>query len=207
MLQGQKGGKILYNGKIKIIKLLNAAGACYYGKGSKWCTAADTETGRKQFKNYNDHGTIYLIQPKYPGRHGKEKYQLAFEREHYMDETNTPVNLQKLVKKYPDIKLLLHLTYEPNIYIIAALATEWKYFYDIHDYSNPFDHSLNNALAMLLTREQLRLDVIQQLISLKNNIYPNNLDYQYSFLKKYVIGGRTPQMARKTIKYIAAKYN
>lgn len=99
---GRKGGEMIYDGKdIKIIKPITKEGSCYYGKGTRWCTAATSS--ENMFENYNKQGSLYIIQPKKPEREGKEKYQLHFKAKQYMDEIDEPIGLVELYKKYPEI--------------------------------------------------------------------------------------------------------
>lgn len=53
--------------------------ACYYGKGTQWCTAA-TES-HNMFDTYNSEGKLYININKQTG----EKYQFHFESEQFMD--------------------------------------------------------------------------------------------------------------------------
>lgn len=46
--------------------------ACYFGRGTRWCTAADNYN---QFKYYDKSGKLYIFIPKSPAYNG-EKYQL-----------------------------------------------------------------------------------------------------------------------------------
>jgi hypothetical protein len=71
--------------------------ACFFGKGTKWCTSA---TSNNQFTNYNSRGPLYIIMT----REG-EKYQFQFESNSFMDELDQPIKDKKvLVNKYPKLK-------------------------------------------------------------------------------------------------------
>ena len=59
--------------------------ACYYGKNTQWCTAA--EQSNNMFDNYNDDGELYINIDK----HTNEKYQFHFESDQFMDATDTPI--------------------------------------------------------------------------------------------------------------------
>ena len=110
--KGRQGGELLYDGKdIKIINPTTEEGACYYGKGTRWCTAA-TES-ENMFEEYNKEGPLYIIQPKTPGRGGREKYQLHFETDGFMNEKDEEVELTEIYKKYPEILVLRK--YSPKI--------------------------------------------------------------------------------------------
>ena len=54
-----KGGNVVYDdGKYFVVNPLNHEASCYYGKGTKWCTAAETDT---HFKKYNEDGKLFYI--------------------------------------------------------------------------------------------------------------------------------------------------
>ena len=105
----RQGGELIYDGKdIKIIKPTTKEGACYYGKGTRWCTAATQSMN--MFETYNTQGPLYIIQSKNPGRDGREKYQLHFVTKSFMDEKDEPVELAELYEKYPEIIVLRKYT-------------------------------------------------------------------------------------------------
>ena len=54
-----QGGNVVYDdGKYFVVNPLNHEASCYYGKGTKWCTAAETDT---HFKKYNEDGKLFYI--------------------------------------------------------------------------------------------------------------------------------------------------
>ena len=103
--QSRNEGKLIYDGRdIKIIQPLTEGASCYYGKGTRWCTAA-TES-KNWFNEYASDGPIFIIQPKNPGNGGKEKYQIHFEGDQFKDEKDDDVDFKELVDKYPEISML-----------------------------------------------------------------------------------------------------
>lgn len=59
--------------------------ACYYGKGTQWCTAA--EKSENMFGRYNEEGRLYINIVK-----GTDiKYQFHFETQQFMDATDTEI--------------------------------------------------------------------------------------------------------------------
>jgi hypothetical protein len=49
-----EGGNVVYDdGRFFIVNPLTHDASCYYGKGTKWCTAAESDY---QFKRYNEDG-------------------------------------------------------------------------------------------------------------------------------------------------------
>jgi hypothetical protein len=54
-----EGGNVVYDdGRYFVVNPLTHDSSCYYGKGTKWCTAAETDT---HFKKYNDDGKLFYI--------------------------------------------------------------------------------------------------------------------------------------------------
>ena len=54
-----EGGNVVYDdGRYFIVNPLTHDASCYYGKGTKWCTAAETDS---HFKKYNDDGKLFYI--------------------------------------------------------------------------------------------------------------------------------------------------
>jgi len=104
--KGKQGGILIYDGKaIKIFKPITTDGACYYGQGTRWCTAATTS--ENMFEHYNKQGPLYIIQPKNPQRNG-EKYEIHFMSSQYMDEKDDPIKLNNLINLYPEISNILN---------------------------------------------------------------------------------------------------
>jgi len=85
---------------IRIIIPRDETASCYYGRGTKWCTAATR--GTNMFNRYNTHGLLYIILPKHPEHQG-EKYQLQFETSQFMDEYDVHVPISRLVKRFPEL--------------------------------------------------------------------------------------------------------
>ena len=59
--------------------------ACYYGKNTQWCTAA--EKSRNMFDSYNNSGNLYIN----INKKTNEKYQFHFENEEFKDETDEDI--------------------------------------------------------------------------------------------------------------------
>ena len=54
-----EGGNVVYDdGRFFVVNPLNHKASCYYGRGTKWCTAAETDT---HFKRYNEDGKLFYI--------------------------------------------------------------------------------------------------------------------------------------------------
>jgi len=54
-----EGGNVVYeDDRFFIVNPLTHSSSCYYGKGTKWCTAADSDYN---FKKYNEDGKLFYI--------------------------------------------------------------------------------------------------------------------------------------------------
>jgi len=95
---GKEGGKLVFeNDKATVIQPLTTEGACYYGRGTKWCTASTK--GENMFSEYSKDGPMYIIFPKKQG-HPTEKYQFHHFSEQYMNELDEEVDPLWLFDKF-----------------------------------------------------------------------------------------------------------
>ena len=149
----REGGETIYASKnIKIIKLLTEEGSCYYGKGTKWCTAY-TEIPNK-FKLHDQYGIMYIVQPIIRQTSNvNEKYQLQFPRAdnsiyktmfEFKDDKNEDIPLVDIYKMYPEIRILKNVYGFLNIILFGAIS---KDSYDatvmiLDDGANPNERNL-----------------------------------------------------------------
>lgn len=84
---------VLDNAEVRIIVPHDETAACYYGQGTQWCTAAKNNN---MFNRYNQQGPMYIFLPKNPEYDG-EKYQVHFSSGQYMDETDNPIPVLRLI--------------------------------------------------------------------------------------------------------------
>jgi hypothetical protein len=84
---------------LRIIKPADQTAACYYGQGTRWCTAAQNNN---MFNTYAKKGELYIIIPTKPAHTG-EKYQFHFETKQFMDEKDHRANLSELRQRYPQL--------------------------------------------------------------------------------------------------------
>jgi hypothetical protein len=83
--QGAK--KVFENSEWSIIVPETEESACYYGKGTKWCTAGNTNN---QFNYYNRQGDLYILINK---QDPSEKFQFHFESSQFMDVMDRQIDL------------------------------------------------------------------------------------------------------------------
>lgn len=87
---------------VRVIVPEDETAACYYGQGTKWCTAATR--GTNYFEQYSKRGPLYILLPKKPEYDG-ERYQLHFPSEQYMNEEDEPENIVVLLRgRFPSLE-------------------------------------------------------------------------------------------------------
>lgn len=178
--EAQEGGEIIYDGKdIKIIKAINREGACYYGQGTKWCTAAKKDN---LFNLYNRDGPLFIIQPKNLGNNKKEKYQIHFESASFMDEKDNRVNFFELVKKYPELEKLQYIS--PQEYPRAYIGALFQIIQD--DLENLFSYlsEFRKFIDSLTDKELLFITQYNLIEYEKNKQNKENLDVAMNEVSK-----------------------
>jgi hypothetical protein len=81
---------ILDTSKIIIYSPTSENGSKYYGRNTRWCTAAKENC---MFDYYNESGPLYIIQSKEDSKH---KYQLHIEVKQVMDTKDEPVSIKDI---------------------------------------------------------------------------------------------------------------
>ena len=130
-----KSKEVYKDADVRIIVPEDEAAACYYGQGTKWCTASTEPGTDNMFDEYNSGGTLYIMLPKSPQYSG-EKYQLYFTNYkldyQFMNEKDISINLEELLKNrfpnslkffektVPDIKDMILFT--PNEVLEKVIA-------------------------------------------------------------------------------------
>lgn len=132
------------NDQVRIIHPKDEAAACYYGQGTKWCTAATG--GNNMFDNYNRGGPMYILLPKQPEYDG-EKYQVHFDSGQYMDERDRPVPVLRLIKERFGDLMEFFQDREPGI-------ASWIIFAD--------NDTINQAVAKI---KDIGLDYVYEILS------------------------------------------
>lgn len=100
--------------QIRILKPKDVEAAMYYGRGTKWCTAAKNNN---MYKSYAKMGDLYIIIPKNPEYKG-EKYQFHFQEKQFMNELDKPIQLGMMLRKYPSVRTALEDMSDGNIHFI-----------------------------------------------------------------------------------------
>ena len=101
--------ELLYNdNQIKVIMPRTKEASCFFGKGTKWCTAA---TNNNMFSKYKTGLYIIII------KGTNEKYQFHFESNQFMDNADEPVDVNRLTEKYPVLYKIFHEIAIKNLYL------------------------------------------------------------------------------------------
>ncbi len=151
---------VFENDKVRIVVPEDQNAACYYGQGTRWCTAARTSSN--YFNHYNKDGPLYILLPKQP-KHDGEKYQLHFASEQFMDENDYTVeNIVNLLEHRFGNLIEWFQKNEPGI-------REWVMFAPDEDLKEP-----------LMQIGEIAMEHIWEMVS----DWEHNDDYWYEWLRK-----------------------
>lgn len=122
----KKNATELYRDAKLIVTIPNdVEAACYYGQGTRWCTAGKNNNMFDYYTKGNR--PLYVIIPRqqeYPG----EKYQFHFETKQFMNEQDRQIGddgIAKLVKRFPQLPKILQKPAE-QFMVAPLLSQEYK---------------------------------------------------------------------------------
>lgn len=96
--------KIYEDDNFVIVSPTNHEGSCYYGAGTKWCTA--TKDSSRHFENYDNKGKLfYVISKKLPSDNKYYKmaiYKLFDDNEEYYDAVDANIPTGEVLKIFGD---------------------------------------------------------------------------------------------------------
>lgn len=107
---------------LRILVPKDREAACYYGKGTKWCTAA---TNNNMYDYYAKKEQLYIILLKKP-KHTGEKYQFHFATKQFMDESDRRIDLYSLADRYPQLRKIFSKQAEQHN-ILELLTTKEEF--------------------------------------------------------------------------------
>jgi hypothetical protein len=141
---------ILETDKVMVYRPTTEAGAKYYGRNTKWCTASDSNN---MFNHYNSEGPLYIIQSK---TDDMDKYQIHIESEQIMNDKDEPISIEYLENHFSDKELNVWIHVETQSYLfIDDYKYKYKYYMsDYKDYDGNFDILLQ-GLPSLQTLQTL----------------------------------------------------
>ena len=96
--------KLFENSNWIIIHPKTEEASCYYGKGTRWCTAAEENN---YFDRYNRDGNLYIIISK---TNPEEKYQIHFQSGSFMNAEDSPLDDTEMNKIFNDKELVEFLS-------------------------------------------------------------------------------------------------
>jgi len=150
------------NDQVRIVIPNDQAAACYYGQGTRWCTASTQ--GTNYFNHYHKDGQMYILLPKQP-KHAGEKYQLHFPSEQFMDENDYAVENIVYLLEHRFGNLVPFFKEEmPEYYI-----NEWIMFADDEELKEP-----------LIQIGEIVMEHVWEMI----NDWEHEDDYWYDWLRK-----------------------
>jgi hypothetical protein len=151
---------VFENDQVRIVVPEDQNAACYYGQGTRWCTASRTSTN--YFGHYSKDGPLYILLPKKP-KHEGEKYQLHFPSEQFMDENDYAVGsiVSLLEHRFGDL-IPWFQEHEPAI-------RDWVMFARDEDLKEP-----------LMQIGEIAMEHVWEMVS----DWEHNDDYWYEWLRK-----------------------
>jgi hypothetical protein len=165
--------------------------SCYYGKGTKWCTAA---TGyNNQFDNYNKKGNLYILINK---NDPSKKYQFHFKSLEFQDEKARNINLLYFFEENDDLIDFFKNEIGDDLYYNLSLSAiknndiDSFYNYYSDDFTYNEKYNLINEIFNQASEEFFSaLDLLDEIkyINFKKDFYRNIIDtLGYLFRYRYV---------------------
>ena len=111
----EKAKLIFNNEQVKVIVPKTKAAAIFFGKGTRWCTAAKNNN---YFARYSNDGPLYIVILKGTN----EKYQFHWESNQFMDSADQSINPNELADKYP----ILWKIFKPIAVKNKSLILNWN---------------------------------------------------------------------------------
>ena len=121
----QNAQELYRDSKLIVTVPQDVQAACYYGQGTRWCTAGKNNNMYDYYTKGNR--PLYVIiprQPAYPG----EKYQFHFETKQFMNEQDRQIGadgIAKLVERFPELTKILQLPAE-KYSVVPLIGDEYK---------------------------------------------------------------------------------
>lgn len=121
----QNAQELYRDSKLIVTVPQDVQAACYYGQGTRWCTAGKNNNMYDYYTKGNR--PLYVIIPRqqaYPG----EKYQFHFETKQFMNELDQQIGaggIAKLVERFPELTRILQLPAE-KYSVVPLIGPEYK---------------------------------------------------------------------------------
>lgn len=114
-----KATDVYKDANVRIIVPEDQNAACYYGQGTRWCTAATQ--GQNYYSHYAKQGKMYILIPT-KAQYDGEKYQLHFASGQFMNEEDSPIDVRWLLKERFPGTLEFFKKIEPGINQLIVFA-------------------------------------------------------------------------------------
>jgi len=109
MYDSKEAELILNSPEYKIVVPKTEEASCFFGKNTRWCTAASNDN---QFNRYSKKGPLYIILHKSTNT----RWQFSFASDEYMDERDTPIKIIKFLLSHgPVYQVFKKLGYVDHI--------------------------------------------------------------------------------------------
>lgn len=158
---------VFENDKVRVVHPKDQEAACYYGQGTRWCTAS---TGSSNyFDSYNRSGPMYILLPKQPKYEG-EKYQLHFESGQFMDEGDNQVDsiVDLLAGRFGDDLVEFFMRVEPQIKDWLAFAPDEV----LEPLLNKIKQAVNDHVSEMVNEWEVNDDYWYEYLRDQGHVYP-----------------------------------
>jgi Domain of unknown function (DUF4116) len=100
--------------------------ACWWGRGTRWCTAAAKNNAFTQY--HKDAPLIIIVCPMTCGQRDGEKFQMHVQSDtfQFMDNTDTQVNEETIRERWIEFKSLLYWAVEQNGWALKYIPEEHR---------------------------------------------------------------------------------
>ncbi len=137
------------------------------GRGTNWCTAADSEDGKKYFEQYNADDPLYIL---INNNDPTQKYQFHFDSKQFMDSADRDIDIGHALNRI--------FSYEVKDWFIDKLGVA------------PYDIELTGKIS----DDIMPLYDSSADLSISTDLLENMLRFEYSYKDKYTIDGMVNQL-------------
>jgi hypothetical protein len=111
-----KDAKLIFNSpEYKIVVPKTEEASCFFGKNTRWCTAAANDN---QFYNYSKKGPLYIILHKPTNA----RWQFSFASDEFMDERDTPIKIIEFLLSHEPV----HQVFKKLGYVDRISQDQWR---------------------------------------------------------------------------------
>jgi len=115
MYQSGSAELIFNSPEYKIVVPKTEEASCFFGKNTRWCTAASNDN---QFDNYSEDGPLYIILHKPTN----SRWQFSFASDEYMDERDAPIKIIEFLLSHDPV----HQVFKKLGYVDHISNNQWR---------------------------------------------------------------------------------